>query len=282
MKSIHRGDIYWAKLPDICGSIQRGTRPVIVISNNMCNIHSSAINVIPVTTKEDDLSLIHPNIHGTPKPSYAMCEQVMTIDTQMLEMFIVSVSDSDMKKIDAALLSQLDLPSIRSESVRPIISEKDKKYIEIGKQAMNLILQYVKVESDYLDSHEEADLDHSSVQNSDNVDQSNASSHNIIKRSKNQRKSQIDKFNERLEKCKEMNSNCADPSVKPDSDSTESSSSKYSKCSRPLASKWTSSTIDKFVREVETAGIYEAASSYSLSIASARSYYSKFKKGKML
>ena len=279
MKSIHRGDIYWAKLPDICGSIQRGTRPVIVISNNMCNIHSSAINVIPVTTKEDDLSLIHPRIHGTPKPSYAMCEQVMTVDIQMLEMFIVSVSDSDMKKIDAALLSQLDLPSSRSESMQPIISEKDKKYIEIGKQAMNLIQPCVKVESDYLASHEESALDHLSAKNSDNVDQSNASSHNIITWSKNQRKSQIDKFNERLEKCKEMNSNCANPTVKSVSDSIESSSST---CSRPLASKWTSSTIDKFIREVETAGIYEAASSYSLSIASARSYYSKFKKGKML
>lgn len=102
MKNIHRGDVYWAQLPDICGSVQRGTRPVIVISNNICNCHSSAISVIPVTTQEDNLSFLHIKIHGTPRTSYAMCEQVMTVDKQMLQSFIISVSDVDMKKIDQA------------------------------------------------------------------------------------------------------------------------------------------------------------------------------------
>ena len=38
-RTIRRGDIYYAELNPVVGSEQGGTRPVLIISNNMGNRH---------------------------------------------------------------------------------------------------------------------------------------------------------------------------------------------------------------------------------------------------
>ena len=46
-----RGDIYCADLNPVIGSEQGGTRPVVVIQNDIGNKHSTTLIVAAVTTK---------------------------------------------------------------------------------------------------------------------------------------------------------------------------------------------------------------------------------------
>ena len=50
---ITRGSIWLANLgkPDAKTSIQKNTRPVIIVSNEMCNVHSPVITAVPLTTR---------------------------------------------------------------------------------------------------------------------------------------------------------------------------------------------------------------------------------------
>lgn len=49
---IRRGDILYADLGgQYQGSMQGGMRPVVVVSNNMANKHSTVITVVPPSTK---------------------------------------------------------------------------------------------------------------------------------------------------------------------------------------------------------------------------------------
>ena len=45
--SCKKGDIFMADLPKDEGSLQYGTRPVLVISNNYADSHSPFITIIP-------------------------------------------------------------------------------------------------------------------------------------------------------------------------------------------------------------------------------------------
>ena len=42
---IKRGDIYYAELNPVIGSEQGGTRPVLIISNDIGNKHSPTVNI---------------------------------------------------------------------------------------------------------------------------------------------------------------------------------------------------------------------------------------------
>ena len=44
-----RGDIYMANLPKISGSAQRGTRPVLIIQNDVGNKYAPTVIVAPLT-----------------------------------------------------------------------------------------------------------------------------------------------------------------------------------------------------------------------------------------
>ena len=49
-KTIKRGDIYYAELNPVIGSEQGGTRPVLIISNDIGNRHSPTVIVAAITS----------------------------------------------------------------------------------------------------------------------------------------------------------------------------------------------------------------------------------------
>lgn len=85
----HRGDVFFAELGYHEGtSIQNGCRPVLVLSNDKGNYHSSTISIIPLTGcfKRPDLPchiLLYPedikNRHQRLSVSTVLTEQVTTI-----------------------------------------------------------------------------------------------------------------------------------------------------------------------------------------------------------
>ena len=48
---IKRGDIYYAELNPVIGSEQGGTRPVLIISNDIGNKHSPTVIIAAITSR---------------------------------------------------------------------------------------------------------------------------------------------------------------------------------------------------------------------------------------
>lgn len=94
---VQRFEIWFAELGDHYGSsVQSGSRPVLVISNDVANRFSSTLTVIPLTTVQKKLNLpTHVQIaesdckmisdHAYLRNSVALAEQVTTIGKNALQ-----------------------------------------------------------------------------------------------------------------------------------------------------------------------------------------------------
>ena len=91
-RKFKRGDIYYANLNPVIGSEQGGTRPVLIISNDVGNKHSPTVIVAPITSrihtkaKLPTHTLIN-DFEGLDKNSIILLEQVRTIDKQRLRQY---------------------------------------------------------------------------------------------------------------------------------------------------------------------------------------------------
>lgn len=84
---VKRMEIYIAKLPLSGGSVQMGIRPVLIVGNDMCNMKSPNVIVVPITSKEKRWDWLHveiPTSTGVEKESFALCEQILTIPKDCL------------------------------------------------------------------------------------------------------------------------------------------------------------------------------------------------------
>lgn len=85
---IRRGDILYVDLGvQYQGSIQGSMRPVVVVSNNMANKHSTVITVVPLSTKINKKRNLPTHVfvsayksEGLEQHSIALCEQVTAFD----------------------------------------------------------------------------------------------------------------------------------------------------------------------------------------------------------
>jgi len=113
MKTIKRGDIYYADLSPAYGCEQGGMRPVIIVQNNVGNFHSPTVIVAVMTSKLKKRLPTHIDIQsgeGNLKmDSTVLLEQLKTIDKSRLIRFVGRVSDSKMDEINRAMLVSLGL-----------------------------------------------------------------------------------------------------------------------------------------------------------------------------
>lgn len=97
-RKFKRGDIYYANLNPVIGSEQGGTRPVLIISNDVGNKHSPTVIVAPITSrihtkaKLPTHTLIN-DFEGLDKNSIILLEQVRTIDKQRLRQYLGMIPD---------------------------------------------------------------------------------------------------------------------------------------------------------------------------------------------
>ena len=89
---VYYGDIVWVNLGKPCGSEQGGERPVLVVSNDKNNLHSSVVNILPISSsqfKKDHKAYLPTHVPISPQDqgvsgikidSIIMCEQPDTID----------------------------------------------------------------------------------------------------------------------------------------------------------------------------------------------------------
>ena len=116
-----RGDIYMAGLDPVVGSEQGGTRPVVIIQNDLGNLHAPTVIVIPLTasTHKRDLpthAVISQGEGGLRRTSIALCEQVRTLEKTRLGRKIGSLSPRSLRSVETALQTALDMADLPGQN----------------------------------------------------------------------------------------------------------------------------------------------------------------------
>ena len=109
-----RGDVYLANLDPYIGSEQGGTRPVVVLQNDVGNRYAPTLIVATVTsrTKKKKYQPTHVLIaHNTAfeKPSVVQLEQIFTIDKSRIQRFLGQTTRHEMRRIEEALMNSLEI-----------------------------------------------------------------------------------------------------------------------------------------------------------------------------
>ena len=105
---VKRGDIYFANLNPVVGSEQGGTRPVLIVQNDLGNRFSPTVIVLPLTSKVGKAPLpthvpLLPPQGGVRKPSIILCEQVRTLEKSRLTLHLGTVGRDKMALVEKAL-----------------------------------------------------------------------------------------------------------------------------------------------------------------------------------
>lgn len=112
---IRRGDILYADLGvQYQGSMQGGMRPVVVVSNNMANKHSTVITVVPLSTKIFKKRNLPTHVFvsayksdGLEQHSIALCEQVTALNYDRIVENIGKIDEETLERITEAVQVQV-------------------------------------------------------------------------------------------------------------------------------------------------------------------------------
>ncbi len=105
---IKRGEVFYADLSPVIGCEQGGTRPVVIVQNDMGNKHSPTVIAAAITSKQDKSTLpthilIKGDSCGLTKDSIVLLEQIRTIDKKRLKEKTGALDNDDINKINKAL-----------------------------------------------------------------------------------------------------------------------------------------------------------------------------------
>ena len=107
--------------------VQSGTRPVLVISNDLNNRYGTVLTVIPFTGSPKRLDMpthvvvVPSDVRNGYQPSEIyestlLCEQVTALDKTRLVSYVGTVVNSDlMARVETALLTQVGISQTRQE-----------------------------------------------------------------------------------------------------------------------------------------------------------------------
>ena len=111
---VKKGDIYYADLSPSFGSEQSGTRPVLIVQNNVGNTHSPTVIAAAITShKKNDLPthviIKSKECQCLKKDSVILLEQIRTLDKKRLIFKLGSIKPEIMQQVDRALLVSLGI-----------------------------------------------------------------------------------------------------------------------------------------------------------------------------
>ena len=114
-----RGDIYYADMEPHIGSEQGGSRPVVVLQNDVGNRYAPTLIVATVTSRTEKKRYQPTHVliaHNTAfeKPSVVQLEQIFTIDKSRIQRFLGRLTRDEMQEIEKGVVSSLDLAEITS------------------------------------------------------------------------------------------------------------------------------------------------------------------------
>ena len=109
---IKRGELYYADLSPVVGSEQGGTRPVLVVQNDVGNKYSPTVIIAAITSQLDKAKLpthieLKKEKSNLVKDSVVLLEQIRTLDKRRLKDRIGELPPTTMKRVNVALLISL-------------------------------------------------------------------------------------------------------------------------------------------------------------------------------
>lgn len=112
---VRRGDVVIVEREPTRGSEQRGTRPCLVVQNDVGNEHAPTTIVAPMTTSfDDELYPFEVRVTATEsrleEDSVVMCSQIRTVSIDhRISSVVGSIPDERMDEVDSALEYSLGL-----------------------------------------------------------------------------------------------------------------------------------------------------------------------------
>ena len=105
-----RGEVWWVKFntPTVGGEIEK-QRPAVIVSNDAANKHLNRLQVVPLTSNIDKLFPSEAYVMLNGKQSKAIADQLTTVSKLRLTNMEGKLSAADLKKVEQAIKTQLDL-----------------------------------------------------------------------------------------------------------------------------------------------------------------------------
>ena len=123
-KAIRRGALFYADLDPVVGSEQGGTRPILILQNDVGNYFSPTVVAAAITSRRDKTHLpthvLLDHVPGLAPTSLLLLEQIRTVDRRRLRGYIGQISKEKMREVDNALSISL---GIRTSAPRRIYNE---------------------------------------------------------------------------------------------------------------------------------------------------------------
>lgn len=115
---IKKGDIYYASLNPIVGCEQNGTRPVVIVQNDLANKCSPVVLIAPITSKVNSKPKLKTHVYlekdkKITHDSIVLMEHIRVLDKSRLGSFLCSLNKEKLQEIDKALICsfQIDIAS---------------------------------------------------------------------------------------------------------------------------------------------------------------------------
>ena len=106
-KAIRRGALFYADLDPVIGSEQGGTRPILILQNDVGNYFSPTVVAAAITSRRDKTHLpthvLLEDVPGLAPTSLLLLEQIRTVDRRRLRGYIGQISKKKMKEIDTKI-----------------------------------------------------------------------------------------------------------------------------------------------------------------------------------
>ena len=111
---VARGEIYFAELNPVQGSEQGGTRPVLIVQNDVGNAYSPTTIVLAITSQLNKARLpthvaVPATEYGLSRDSVILAEQVRTIDKSRLRQRVARLEPRTMRRIEDAMAVSIGL-----------------------------------------------------------------------------------------------------------------------------------------------------------------------------
>lgn len=104
-----RGEVWWVSFdPSIGGEIQK-TRPAVIVSNNSANSVLNRVVVVPLSSQTRKLYPAEAKVMLNGEERKAMADQIMTASKQRLRQRMGSLSSTDMREVENAILLHLGI-----------------------------------------------------------------------------------------------------------------------------------------------------------------------------
>jgi mRNA interferase MazF len=110
---IKRGEIYWVNLDPAIGSEIKKTRPALVVSNDIGNLHAASVTILPITSKTSKVYpfevLLAPGVFGNKEAAKVKADQIRTVDKRRLGKVMGMIPEATLSDVGRALRLHLGL-----------------------------------------------------------------------------------------------------------------------------------------------------------------------------